>query len=77
MKVNMSDFEEISECEMQEKINGGGLVACAAGGLAGAIIGTFVGLVPAAATHDGKYIKQSVVTCTTVGVWAGAGFPGV
>ncbi|WP_313130603.1 hypothetical protein [Anaerocolumna sp.] len=61
----MGYFEEISTVEEQENINGGGVISGIAGGMAGAMIGTFVGLIPAAVTGDTKYIKQSVVACST------------
>ncbi len=71
----MNCFEEISMVEAIEDINGGGILSCIAGGMAGAIVGTFVGIVPAAATGNAKYIKQSVIAGTSAGVWVGAGCP--
>lgn len=71
----MRYFEELSLEEVQENINGGGVLSCVAGGLAGAIIGAYVGLIPSVVTGDASYIKQSVVTGATAGVWVGAGCP--
>ena len=71
----MKQFEEIIDWNEQESINGGGVVSCVAGGMAGAIIGSFVGLIPTVVTGDTTYIKQSVVACTSVGIWVGAGTP--
>lgn len=71
----MNCFMEITEAELTENVNGGGLLSCIAGGIAGAIVGAYVGIVPAVITGDGDYLAQSVITGTSVGIWAGAGCP--
>lgn len=68
------NFEELAYDEAF-KVDGGGILSAVAGGLAGVIIGCYVGMVPAIVTGDVSYIGKSVVTCGTVGLWAGLGCP--
>lgn len=70
----MKEFTEMTKTEM-ESVDGGGFLASIAGGIAGAMLGAFVGLIPSLVTGDTSYIKKSVITGASVGVWAGAGAP--
>lgn len=56
-------------------IDGGGLIACVAGGLAFAMIGTIVSLPVAAVTGDASIVGHTAILAGSVGLYVGAGCP--
>ena len=70
----MEYFYELSQQEMMD-IDAGGFFSAIAGALAGGIIGTFVGLIPAVVTGDINIMCKTAITGATYMGWVGAGCP--
>lgn len=70
----MQNFEVLNEREYQE-LNGGGVVSCVAGAMAGAIIGTMVSLPYAAYKGSASAVGHAAILGASVGAYAGAGCP--
>ena len=64
---------DMDECV---EINAGiGPASVVAGAMAGAIIGTFVMLVPAAVSQDPSMVGHGALLGASIGAWVGAGSP--
>lgn len=70
----MYRFEEIEKNEM-ESINGGGLLSCAAGALAGALIGSIVALPGAAISGKPSAVGHGAILGASAGAFVGGYAP--
>lgn len=70
----MNEFLILNNNEIEE-LNGGGVASAFAGGLAGALIGTFVSLPVAAYKGDASIIGHAAIAGASAGLYVGAGCP--